>query len=124
DEREAGPRMFLNLGHTVGHALEAAAGMGSMRHGEAVVMGLRAALKLSRRRGLLDGEPEARALALLRRFPPPEVPPPDAATVVEAALRDKKAGRFVLLQRLGSPLVVEVSRADIETAVGLALEAP
>src|SRR5690606_32460941 len=39
DEREAGRRAVLNLGHTVGHALEAAAGFGRLRHGEAVALG-------------------------------------------------------------------------------------
>jgi 3-dehydroquinate synthase len=56
DEREAGARKALNLGHTLGHALEAATGYGRFLHGEAVAWGLLAAAKLSRRRGLLDRE--------------------------------------------------------------------
>ena len=47
DERDAGRRAVLNFGHTVGHAIEAAAGFGRMRHGEAVALGLLAALRLS-----------------------------------------------------------------------------
>jgi shikimate kinase/3-dehydroquinate synthase len=47
DERDAGRRQVLNLGHTVGHAIEAATGYGRYRHGEAVGIGLLAALRLS-----------------------------------------------------------------------------
>jgi shikimate kinase/3-dehydroquinate synthase len=48
DDREAGPRAVLNYGHTVGHALEAAAGMGeTLLHGEALAVGMRAAGMLS-----------------------------------------------------------------------------
>ena len=59
DERERGPRASLNLGHTIGHALEAATGYGPLLHGEAVSWGLLAALSLGHRRGLL-AEAEAR----------------------------------------------------------------
>ena len=46
DERESGLRAVLNLGHTVGHALEAQAGYTALTHGEAVSLGLVAALRL------------------------------------------------------------------------------
>jgi shikimate kinase/3-dehydroquinate synthase len=52
DERDAGRRQVLNLGHTVGHAIEAATGYTRYRHGEAVGMGLLAALRLSGREPL------------------------------------------------------------------------
>jgi len=58
DEREAGKRAALNLGHTLGHALEAATGYRHFLHGEAVAWGLLAAAKLGRRHGLLSGEGE------------------------------------------------------------------
>ncbi len=54
DEREAGLRRILNLGHTIGHAVEAAAGYGRFTHGEAVAIGLRGAARLAARRGLCD----------------------------------------------------------------------
>jgi shikimate kinase/3-dehydroquinate synthase len=52
DERDGGRRQVLNLGHTVGHAIEAATGYGRYRHGEAVAIGLLAALRLSEREAL------------------------------------------------------------------------
>jgi 3-dehydroquinate synthase len=52
DEREDGPRALLNLGHTFGHAIEAAAGYGAILHGEAVAIGMVLAFKLSARLGL------------------------------------------------------------------------
>ena len=54
DERDGGRRQVLNLGHTVGHAIEAATGYGRYRHGEAVAVGLLAALRLSGRDALRD----------------------------------------------------------------------
>ena len=52
DERDAGRRQVLNLGHTVGHAIESATGYTRYRHGEAVAIGLLAALRLSGREAL------------------------------------------------------------------------
>ncbi len=60
DEREAGVRASLNLGHTLGHALEAATGYRRFLHGEAVAWGLLAAARLARRHGLLGAAGEAR----------------------------------------------------------------
>ncbi len=54
DERELGPRAALNLGHTLGHALEAATEYRRFLHGEAVAWGLLGSLLLAVRRGLLD----------------------------------------------------------------------
>jgi 3-dehydroquinate synthase len=64
DEREAGLRASLNLGHTLGHALEAATGYRRFLHGEAVAWGLLTAARLARRRGVLSasGEKDLRAV--------------------------------------------------------------
>lgn len=60
DEREAGRRASLNLGHTLGHALEAATGYSRFLHGEAVAWGLLASARLGRLHGLLSTDGEAR----------------------------------------------------------------
>jgi shikimate kinase / 3-dehydroquinate synthase len=66
DEREqSGERALLNLGHTVGHAIEAAAGYGAVLHGEAVALGLIAACRVSARLGLCPPDLESRVARTL-----------------------------------------------------------
>jgi 3-dehydroquinate synthase len=106
DELERGPRMLLNFGHTVGHALEAATGHGPLRHGEAVVLGMWAAVAVSERLGRIGPEQAQRVGAVLDRFPrPPSIPRPSREAVRAALGRDKKASagkvRFVVLDGLG-----------------------
>src|SRR3954470_20762623 len=102
DERDGGRRQVLNLGHTVGHALETATGYAQLRHGEAVGLGLLAALRLSGQDGL---RAEVEAL-LVRAGLPTTFPVADVDAVVAATLRDKKrqgegAVPFVLVDRPG-----------------------
>jgi shikimate kinase / 3-dehydroquinate synthase len=68
DERETGVRATLNLGHTVGHAIEAASGFGGLRHGECVALGMVAAFRLSERLGSGSAEASRRVSELLRRL--------------------------------------------------------
>jgi shikimate kinase / 3-dehydroquinate synthase len=86
DERDDGLRQVLNLGHTVAHAIEAATGYASYRHGEAVALGLLAALRMSEQPELRE---EVRELLVVHGLPSTlEHVDPDA--VVEATARDKK----------------------------------
>ncbi|MEA2473752.1 MAG: shikimate kinase / 3-dehydroquinate synthase [Thermoleophilaceae bacterium] len=101
DERDEGRRQVLNLGHTVGHAIEAATGYSRFRHGEAVAIGLLCALRLSGR------EPLRREVSALLRDHglPLAAPGVDAGAVLELVGRDKKrrGGRvpFVLVEAPG-----------------------
>ena len=110
DETEAGVRALLNLGHTFGHALEAANGFkSSLLHGEAVATGMALALRYSVRKGLMDGQDAARASRLLesaglvthlRQLPGGPYP---ADFLTEAMKQDKKAraGRVPLILAKG-----------------------
>ncbi|MFM7825128.1 MAG: 3-dehydroquinate synthase family protein, partial [Candidatus Limnocylindrus sp.] len=91
DEREAGLRMSLNLGHTLGHALEQAANYKGILHGEAVGYGLRAALAIGQALGVTPAARASRALALLNTLGLGVAPRRESPTaLVEAATRDKK----------------------------------
>jgi 3-dehydroquinate synthase len=110
DEREHGRRALLNLGHTFGHAIEAAAGYGEWLHGEAVAAGMLMAADLSRRLGWLDGGDVERVRRLLARAGLPVAAPPIGAARALALMgMDKKvlAGRIrlVLMRRLGDGVV-------------------
>jgi 3-dehydroquinate synthase len=112
DEREDGERALLNLGHTLGHALEALDGFsGKLLHGEAVALGIAFAAKLSVRRGLLERAALERIAALAKTLGLPAEPPPfEPAKALELMRRDKKAHagklRFVLLRGIGRAEVV------------------
>lgn len=123
DERETlGRRELLNFGHTLGHALEAAAGLGRLRHGEAVIWGMRAALKLSVSQA---GFPRRQAEAIDSFLGSVDIPLPSGLApraIVSASHRDKKAlagrSRFVLLRAPGRPVTgVEVPDARIVEVV-------
>ena len=128
DEREGGARAYLNLGHTVGHALEAATGYERFAHGEAVALGLRGALWLSRARGLLDDAGLQRARHLVERLKissDRRLDPPEREVALSALARDKKARagrvRFVLLAGLGAPRLVEVEPQECVRALEASL---
>ncbi|HEX7245745.1 MAG TPA: bifunctional shikimate kinase/3-dehydroquinate synthase [Solirubrobacterales bacterium] len=119
DERDAGLRQVLNLGHTVGHAIEAASGYGRYRHGEAIGLGLLASLRLSEAVEL-RGEVED----VLRRhgLPTSLDPAVEIVPTLAALERDKKrtaAGvGFVLLSRPGEPRTGElIDPAKVRAAV-------
>jgi shikimate kinase/3-dehydroquinate synthase len=119
DERDAGLRAVLNLGHTVGHAIEAASGYERYRHGEAVGLGLLAALRLSNAAGLRD---EVKAILGRHQLPVALDSEIAADDVLDALQRDKKktaAGvGFVLLAEPGAPQIGQlVDPAKVRAAV-------
>jgi shikimate kinase/3-dehydroquinate synthase len=129
DPRESGLRAILNLGHTVGHGVEAAAGFGTLRHGEAVAIGLVAALRLSSQLAGLDRALADEVSELLAAHGLPRSAPGLAASdVLDAMRHDKKrahgAHRFVLLEGVGQPVRdVEVPDDLLAEAVGAAVAA-
>jgi shikimate kinase/3-dehydroquinate synthase len=118
DERDSGRRQALNLGHTVGHAIEAATGYRRYRHGEAVGVGLLVALRLSGREPL-----RAEVAELLgRRGLPLTFDSASVDDVLALVERDKKRaeGRvpFVLVESPGEVTPGhEVGREELRAAI-------
>jgi 3-dehydroquinate synthase len=116
DERETGERALLNLGHTFGHAFEAAAGFsGQLLHGEAIALGMVLAFEFSARRGLLA---DADAQRVARHLAAVGLPThlcqvadvlPDADRLMDLIAQDKKVQRgrltFILARGIGEAFV-------------------
>lgn len=124
DEREGGVRALLNLGHTFGHAIEAAQGYGNWLHGEAVAAGMVAALELSVLLGDISAEEAPRLRALLGGANLPIKVPQDmsAEQFLELMALDKKVLdgrlRLVLLSAIGKAVVNDsVSARQVAEAI-------
>lgn len=115
DETEQSVRKYLNLGHTYGHALEAAAGYGRLAHGEAVMLGLVYCLLFSERYGKLTREFTEKfyKFAADSGYPFSQVAEYPFDQLAEFMMKDKKADygelQFVLLDEIGKPFVQKVS---------------
>jgi len=120
DEREErGERAILNFGHTVGHAIETAAGYGRFLHGEAVAIGMVAAARVSHALGIADATTPERIRRTLERLGLPVAVPADvpAAALVAAMRSDKKSAggriRFVAVEQVGRVRLVPLAAEDI-----------
>jgi 3-dehydroquinate synthase len=123
DERETGDRMLLNLGHTFGHALEAAAGFSDrLLHGEAIAIGMALAFEFSARRSLL---PQAEAERAVRHLAAVGLPTridqvaggvPTLDELMTLIAQDKKVSRgkltFILARGIGNAFVATDVDAD------------
>lgn len=121
DEREGGVRAALNLGHTVGHALEAYGGFGGLSHGEAVSLGLVAAMKLGQRLGVTQAALAERVQRLLSALGlPADLGTQPVAQAAQLLGHDKKRGgnqvRFVLCAEPGE---IEFRKLEIPELVTL-----
>lgn len=117
-------RALLNFGHTIGHGIEASLPYGEMLHGEAIALGMRAALFLSEKHSGLSSLDSEKILKLLRHFQLPLTLPTSipAPTILEKLSRDKKfkSGRirFISLVRIGEAQVIDtVTSSDLEAAI-------
>lgn len=122
DERETGDRALLNLGHTFGHAFEAAGGFsGKLLHGEAVSLGIVCAFEFSTRLGLLPGNEAGRVADHLAAVGLPthirQTPVhTDADALMALIAQDKKVRRgkltFILVRGIGESFIA----ADVDPA--------
>ena len=125
DEREVGERALLNLGHTFGHALEAAAGFSDrLLHGEAIALGMALAFAFSAKRGLLSPAEAERVERHLAAVGLPvhvsSVPGglPGADRLMELIAQDKKVKRgrltFILTRGIGASFIApDVDAAEV-----------
>ncbi len=117
DVRETGDRVFLNLGHTIGHAIEFAS---SLSHGESVALGMVAAVRISEK--LAGFEHSERVIEAIDHLGlPTQVDGLELARVLDLLGRDKKRDaeglRMVLLRDIAEPYLTHVDGHDLE--VGL-----
>lgn len=125
DEREEkDTRALLNFGHTIAHAIENVAGYGRFLHGEAVSLGLAAALEISVRHAGLAPSSARKVRSILAAYSLPLTLPDDLPTdhLLTAARRDKKFSsgriRFVVCPRLGEARVADhLTENDIRQAI-------
>lgn len=118
DEREAGLRMILNFGHTLGHAVESLARYRGVLHGEAVAMGMAFAARRSEALGLAPAGTAARLVALLASLGlPTELPRHPRRAYLAALSVDKKKRdsriRFVALRGIGQAETVPLLPREI-----------
>jgi 3-dehydroquinate synthase/shikimate kinase/3-dehydroquinate synthase len=106
DERERGDRLYLNYGHTFGHAIEQVSGPDAADDGQATAVGMMAAAHLARRQGRIPADLVDLHRQLLGGLGLPVTGRFDLPGMRQAWLRDKKfrdGTRFVLLNGLGRP---------------------
>jgi 3-dehydroquinate synthase len=116
DERDTGARLILNYGHTLGHAIERLDAFAGRTHGEAIAIGMIFAARLAHARGLADAALAARTQRLLKALGlETDGPLPSVREVLDAFRMDKKfhgTVRFVLLEDVGRPIVVDDVATD------------
>ena len=121
DEREDGLRMILNLGHTLGHAIESATGYTQLLHGEAVAWGMLAAAEIARARQMISAAEASRISEVIRAYGPLRSFRATAADLVALTARDKKnrggVRSFVLPTSIGSAVIVrDVTESELMAA--------
>lgn len=126
DERENGLRMILNLGHTVGHAIEQATRYKALLHGEAVGWGMIASLYVAHRRKSITGAQAARVENLIHAYGPLPALNLRTPRVIAATGSDKKnvggVRRFVLPIGIGDAGVIEdLTPGELQAAVSYML---
>jgi 3-dehydroquinate synthase len=118
DEKETGIRAFLNFGHTLGHAVESSMGYGNFTHGESILIGMIYALKFSSKKHDLAFDVDgfttwAESLGYETSVPMKL----DPQTLLKKMKQDKKNSSdsvtFVLLDRVGSPLLTDLSDNEL-----------
>ena len=117
DEQEAGERMLLNFGHTLGHSLERVYSYQGITHGQAVAVGMALLTGASERAGLTKAGTQKRLCALLQKYKLPVSDPADLQSIVNGALTDKKSNGnaifIVLLSEIGKSFTKKIKKENL-----------
>jgi 3-dehydroquinate synthase len=127
DEKESGERMLLNLGHTLGHAIESATKYKVLLHGEAVAWGMIAAIGIAERRAFVTTEEADRMGRVIRTYGPLKNFSANVGDLVALTAKDKKnrsgTRSFVLPIGIGNATVVrDISIAELTDATEAMME--
>lgn len=118
DEKEGGVRMYLNFGHTIGHAVEQTAGYGKVMHGEAVAIGMVQISRIAEQKGLMPAGMTKMIEDMCQKFGlPTSYEPWDKEKLYEALTHDKKARgntmKTVIVPKLGSAAINQIPMAEM-----------
>lgn len=120
DEFDTGARMKLNLGHTIGHGVEASSNF-SVSHGKAVAIGMAVIARSCAASGYCTGHTAEKILAILNRFSLPVSTEENAATLCDFALSDKKRSggsvNLILLRTIGDCIIRPTPIAELESFI-------
>ena len=127
DEKESGVRKYLNLGHTLGHALEATLGYGKITHGEAVANGMLFALHVSED---VSGEElpfhKLYNWMKINEYPVIDIEEKNIAKLIKSMKSDKKSVsghiQMVLLNKVGEPTVENLDDSSVEAYIKTYIE--
>ncbi|MGP7816060.1 3-dehydroquinate synthase [Niallia sp. 01092] len=124
DEKEAGIRAYLNFGHTLGHAIEAEMGYGNITHGEAIVIGMVFAMKLSQKKYGFDFSFQQWLNWLTKLQYDVQIPEHlETDKLINRMKQDKKSVNgdihFVLLESIGKPVIVKFGEEEIKKELQL-----
>ncbi|MEW4354149.1 3-dehydroquinate synthase [Streptococcus pneumoniae] len=119
DELDNGVRLYLNFGHTIGHAIEASAGYGQVMHGEAVAMGMVQISRVAERKGFIQQGLTQDIMSMCEKFGLPiSYQAGQEEELYQALLHDKKARganiKLVLVPEIGTAQIHEVPLLDLK----------
>lgn len=119
DEHDFGTRLYLNFGHTIGHAVEATAGYGKVMHGEAVAIGMAQISKIAEQKGLMPAGITEQIRAMVSKFGLPAAYEPwDEKALFEVLSHDKKARgkkiKTVIVPQIGSAKINEIPLSQMK----------
>ena len=123
DEKEAGLRALLNLGHTFGHAFEALTGYEKFTHGEAVAIGMVCAVRLAEKQGMMTAHEAKRVIDLIKNYGlPVDYGELDADDIIDRMRMDKKstAGKIKLVLPVGigkSEIIASITDEQIKSVL-------